>query len=145
MTIDSQYQPDDVAVVTTQSYPFTFEHIGPPTIVVQEVDSSLDVINALRYAETFGKVNLSSSMDVTVLVDFLVKNVDAKILNQPTLWAKDNEEATFFRGRTIPFIASSQSSVVIGTRLAHKSNSGSLRIASAISGGYMLTSCARPM
>jgi len=81
-----------------------------PTVFGSFTENSLDVINALRYAETFGKVNLSSSMDVSVLIDFLVKNVDANILNEPTLWAKDNEEATFFRGRTIPFIASSQSS-----------------------------------
>jgi len=81
-----------------------------PTVFGSFTESSLDIVNALRYAETFGSVSLSSSMDVTVLIDFLVKNVNAKIMNEPTLWAKDNEEATFFRGRTIPFIAASQSS-----------------------------------
>jgi general secretion pathway protein D len=81
-----------------------------PTVFGSFTENSLDIVNALRYADTFGRVNLSTSMDVTVLIDFLVKNVNAKILNEPTLWAKDNEEATFFRGRTIPFISRSQSS-----------------------------------
>jgi general secretion pathway protein D len=41
--------------------------------------------------------------NVTMLVDFLVKTVNAKILNQQTLWTKDNEEATFFKGDNVAF------------------------------------------
>ena len=41
--------------------------------------------------------------DVSVLLDFLVKKVNAKILNQQTLWTKDNEEASFFKGDTVAF------------------------------------------
>ena len=40
----------------------------------------------------------------------LVQEVDAKILNQPSLWAKDNEEAEFFKGNSVPFLVSSQTS-----------------------------------
>ena len=40
----------------------------------------------------------------------MVKETDAKILNEPSVWAKDNEEATFFSGSTIPFIDTNQSS-----------------------------------
>lgn len=97
-----------------------------PTVFGSFTESSLDIVNALRYAETFGSVNLNTSMDVTVLIDFLVKNVNAKIMNEPTLWAKDNEEATFFRGRTIPFISRSQSSTEGGatTQTFAKENVG---------------------
>jgi len=40
---------------------------------------------------------------VTALIDFLVKKIDARILNQQTLWTKDNQEANFFKGQTVPF------------------------------------------
>jgi type II secretory pathway component GspD/PulD (secretin) len=41
--------------------------------------------------------------DVGVLIDFLVRELDAKILNQQTLWTKDNEEAQFFKGQRVGF------------------------------------------
>ncbi len=43
------------------------------------------------------------SADVTVLIDFLIKELNAKILNQQTLWTKDNEEAEFFKGQRVGF------------------------------------------
>ena len=41
--------------------------------------------------------------NINVLVDFLVRELDAKILNQQTLWTKDNEEAQFFKGQRVGF------------------------------------------
>jgi len=41
--------------------------------------------------------------DINVLLDFLVKELDARILNQQTLWTKDNEEAEFFKGQRVGF------------------------------------------
>ncbi|HUV64638.1 MAG TPA: secretin N-terminal domain-containing protein, partial [Sedimentisphaerales bacterium] len=46
---------------------------------------------------------VSVSADVSVLIDFLVKELNAKILNQQTLWTKDNEEAEFFKGQRVGF------------------------------------------
>ncbi len=46
---------------------------------------------------------LGVGIDVYALIDFLVKNTNAKILNQQTLWTKDNEEASFFKGDKIAF------------------------------------------
>jgi len=46
---------------------------------------------------------ISVGADVTVLLDFLVKELDARILNQQTLWTKDNEEAEFFKGQRVGF------------------------------------------
>jgi general secretion pathway protein D len=43
------------------------------------------------------------SADIGVLIDFLVRQLDAKILNQQTLWTKDNEEAQFFKGQRVGF------------------------------------------
>ncbi|MBN1806780.1 MAG: hypothetical protein JW837_16145 [Sedimentisphaerales bacterium] len=47
---------------------------------------------------------LSIGTDVYALIDFLVKTTDAKILNQQTLWTKDNEEAKFFKGSEVAFL-----------------------------------------
>jgi general secretion pathway protein D len=49
--------------------------------------------------------NLVTS-NVSVLVDFLIKKVHAKILNQQTLWTKDNGEASFFKGDNVAFLTS---------------------------------------
>jgi len=44
--------------------------------------------------------------DVYALIDFLEKTTDAKIMNQQTLWTKDNEEASFFKGSEVAFQSS---------------------------------------
>jgi general secretion pathway protein D len=41
--------------------------------------------------------------NVNILVDFLMRELHAKILNQQTLWTKDNEEAQFFKGQRVGF------------------------------------------
>jgi general secretion pathway protein D len=41
-------------------------------------------------------------------VDLLVKKADGRVLNQPTLWTKDNEEAVFIKGQKVAFIESDQ-------------------------------------
>jgi general secretion pathway protein D len=46
---------------------------------------------------------VQGSININVLVDFLVRELDAKILNQQTLWTKDNEEALFFKGQRVGF------------------------------------------
>jgi general secretion pathway protein D len=47
---------------------------------------------------------LGVGTDVYALLDFLIKTTDAKILNQQTIWTKDNEEASFFKGSNVPFL-----------------------------------------
>jgi len=49
---------------------------------------------------------LGVGTDVYALLDFLIKTTDAKILNQQTIWTKDNEEASFFKGSKVPFLGS---------------------------------------
>jgi general secretion pathway protein D len=43
------------------------------------------------------------NLNINALIDFLVRELDAKILNQQTLWTKDNEEAQFFKGQRVGF------------------------------------------
>lgn len=48
-----------------------------------------------------------TSADINLLVDLLVKNANGRVLNQPTLWTKDNQEATFMKGQKIAFVTGS--------------------------------------
>jgi general secretion pathway protein D len=45
----------------------------------------------------------TTTSDVYGLLDFLQKKVNAKILNQQSLWTEDNEEASFFKGQRVAF------------------------------------------
>ena len=44
-----------------------------------------------------------TSANISVLVDLLVEHANRRVLNQPTLWTKDNDEATFIKGEKIAF------------------------------------------
>jgi general secretion pathway protein D len=46
---------------------------------------------------------LQAAANINILIDFLVRELEAKILNQQTLWTKDNEEAQFFKGQRVGF------------------------------------------
>lgn len=58
---------------------------------------------------------ISTSFDLHILVDLLIKEANGRVLNQPTLWTKDNEEAEFFRGQTLSFIEAGQTSAEGGS------------------------------
>jgi general secretion pathway protein D len=66
-------------------------------------EDAITALTTLTMLEERGSLTVSGEMSVTALIDFLVKKIDAKILNQQTLWTKDNEEADFFRGDRIAF------------------------------------------
>ena len=57
-----------------------------------------------------GSFTLSAGLDIHTLIEFLEKHANARVLNQPTLWTKDNEEAVFFRGQRVAFVVSSNTS-----------------------------------
>jgi len=66
--------------------------------------NSLDILNNLATSVTRGSFAFSAESNVDALIDFLMKNTNAKILNQPTLWTKDNEEARFVKAEKVAFI-----------------------------------------
>ncbi|MHC4692542.1 MAG: type II secretion system protein GspD [Planctomycetota bacterium] len=73
-------------------------------------DNAVTIVNSLNVLEEHGSFTFQAGMNVTALIDFLVKETDAKILNQQTLWTKDNEEAMFFKGQNVPFQTESTTS-----------------------------------
>ncbi|MFB0525520.1 MAG: secretin N-terminal domain-containing protein, partial [Phycisphaerae bacterium] len=91
------------------SDPTTFGTLG---------ENAITSLNTLTHMATHGSLSpsaattigatgtgtvLGTGADVFALIDFLIKRVNAKILNQQTLWTKDNEEASFFKGQRVAF------------------------------------------
>lgn len=71
-------------------------------------ENAIKILNTLSYAESGSSFTFGSSFGtagVSVLVDLLVKKANARVLNEPTLWTKDNEEAVFFKGQSVAFLA----------------------------------------
>jgi len=81
-------------------------------------ENAFTALNTLTHMATHGSITpsaatnigatgtgtmLGTGTDVFALIDFLIKKVNAKILNQQTLWTKDNEEASFFKGQRVAF------------------------------------------
>lgn len=66
-------------------------------------ENAVTALSTLSHLAESGSLTLEVGMSVTTLVDFLVRELDAKILNQQTLWTKDNEEAEFFKGQVVAF------------------------------------------
>jgi len=82
-------------------------------------EGALLALTQLAYTQNQGTFNLGADLfqegatttaNINVLVDLLIQEAEAKVLNQPTLWTKDNEEAEFFKGKRVPFLVSTQTS-----------------------------------
>ncbi len=82
--------------------------------------NSLVAANALAALSSSGTTTLGQTfpgggtgqifgtqVSIYALVDFLVKHLNAKILNEQTLWTQDNEEASFFKGQEVAFLGAS--------------------------------------
>jgi len=66
-------------------------------------ENAVTALSELAYLEERGSATIKAGTSVTALVDFLVKKVNAQILNQQALWTQDNEEASFFKGQEVAF------------------------------------------
>jgi general secretion pathway protein D len=83
--------------------------------------NSVNFVNGLQSIENGSGSTVSSTgallegsrvtvnANVNALVDLLVEKMNGRVLNQPTLWTKDNEEAIFVKGQKVAFIAGEQS------------------------------------
>lgn len=77
-------------------------------------ENTAAILNQLTYLETNGSFTFSAAADITAMIDFLVTTTDAKILNQQTLWTKDNEEASFFKGDKVAFFTATTTTTTVG-------------------------------
>ena len=69
-------------------------------------ENAITALSELEVLQERGSATFTLASQATALIDFLVKKVHAKVLNQQTLWTKDNEEADFFKGRIVGFYSS---------------------------------------
>ncbi len=74
-----------------------------PSEVFSIGENSVAAVSELTYLQERGSATLKVGTSVTALLDFLVKKVNAQILNQQSLWTEDNEEASFFKGQMVAF------------------------------------------
>jgi general secretion pathway protein D len=82
-----------------------FSDVGENAITIGNSLNYLEEHGALVFGQPGGgsSFDITAGLSVTAMIDFLVKKTDAKILNQQTLWTKDNEEAMFFKGKRVAF------------------------------------------
>jgi len=73
-------------------------------------EDSITAASQFQYLDQRGSTQVGLTANVTALIDFLVKKVNAQILNQQTLWTQDNEEASFFKGEEVAFQTSASTS-----------------------------------
>ncbi|MBN1506741.1 MAG: hypothetical protein JW955_07840 [Sedimentisphaerales bacterium] len=66
-------------------------------------EDALTLASTLEYLDQRGSTKVGLNTNITALIDFLIKKVNAQILNQQTLWTEDNEEASFFKGLKVAF------------------------------------------
>ncbi len=76
-------------------------HLGTHGSPTGTIPSATGTVGAMGSGTILGV-----GTNVYGLIDFLVKTTNAKILNQQTLWTKDNEEAKFFKGSQVAFLGS---------------------------------------
>ncbi len=74
-----------------------------PAEVFSVGENAVTALSELTYLQERGSATLRVGTSITTLLDFLVKKVDAQILNQQSLWTEDNEEASFFKGQMVAF------------------------------------------
>ena len=89
-------------------------------------ENAITILNSLDHLEQHGSLvfgaggtsgstfGFGAGLEVDAMIDFLVKKTDAKILNQQTLWTKDNEEAMFFKGKRVAFFTTATTSATAG-------------------------------
>jgi general secretion pathway protein D len=92
-----------------------FAPYGSETLAFGTYDeNTVTVRNQLEYMYNRGSFTFSAFADVTAMLDFLVTETRAKLLNEQTLWTEDNEEASFFKGDKVAFFGETTSSPDVG-------------------------------
>ena len=66
-------------------------------------ENAVTALNSLSTWANRGSFDFQAGASINILIDFLLKNTNAQVLNEQTVWTKDNEEASFFRGDKVAF------------------------------------------
>ncbi len=86
--------------------PTAFGALGENSILAKNLLQQLDTHGSSIFGASGEQGTIVANTleaDIYGLLDFLEKKVNAKILNQQTLWTQNNEEASFFKGDRVAF------------------------------------------
>ncbi|MDX9974804.1 MAG: secretin N-terminal domain-containing protein, partial [FCB group bacterium] len=77
-----------------------------------DFDNGLRTTLGLDWKQIYhnGTITGSSGTDISLLIQFMERTVDARILSEPSMTVNNNQPADIFVGAEIPFITDSQSS-----------------------------------
>ena len=81
----------------------------PATFTPGDLDNGLRSAFGFSWEEMIGNSTLSANVDVSLLVQFLQRNADSRVLSEPTLVMNNNEEANLFAGTKFLYPKASQS------------------------------------
>lgn len=76
---------------------------NPLTFSQPGIDA-VNTLNELSASVERGSFSFATSSNINALISLLVEHANARIVIQPTLWTKDNEEATFVKAQKVAFI-----------------------------------------
>ncbi|MCC6487646.1 MAG: hypothetical protein IT364_09115 [Candidatus Hydrogenedentes bacterium] len=100
-----------IEVTATKSSRVGVRYSSDPSVFeTDDFDNGLESTFGVTWADVYdnGTINADAGIDIGLLVQFLRRTADARILSEPTLVMNNNEPADIFVGSRIPFITNSQ-------------------------------------
>ncbi len=98
-----------IEVTTTKSSRIGTRFSSDPNVFESEdFDNGLQSTFGVTWEDVYHDGTMDANFDVGLLVQFLKRHVDTRILSEPTLVMNNNQTANIFVGSRIPFITNSQ-------------------------------------
>lgn len=100
-----------IEITTTKSTRVGTRFSSDPTVFeTDDLDNGLRSVFGVGWEDVYenGTISANANIDIGLLVQFLRRTADTRILSEPTLVMNNNEPADIFVGSRIPFITNSQ-------------------------------------
>ena len=102
-----------IEVTTTRAQRVGTRYSSDPSVFeTDDLDNGLQSTFGASWQDVYhdGTISANADIDISLLVQFLRRHADTRILSEPTLAMNNNEEGKIFVGSRIPFITNSQTS-----------------------------------
>jgi len=80
----------------------------PSVFETDDFDDGFQSTFGFSWEEVYTNGTIAADIDLSLLIQFIQRHADARILSEPTLVMNNNEPANIFVGSRIPFITNSQ-------------------------------------
>jgi type II secretion system protein D len=101
-----------IEITTTRARRVGTRFSSDPTVFEpDDLDNGLRSLFGITWEDVYrdGTIRASADIDIGLLIQFLQRRADTRILGEPTLVMNNNQLANLFVGSRIPFITASQS------------------------------------